>query len=65
MSEGGEEERTVQSNRDTFSQHVAIRAHKNGHLAYRVELEKLLVVLLVVFICVNDIQVETVRFGDS
>jgi hypothetical protein len=57
--------RTIQSNRDAFRQHEAIGAYKDWHLAERVDPQKLLIVLLVVFLRVYDIQLETVRFSDG
>jgi hypothetical protein len=58
-------QRTVQRDGDAFGQHIAIRADKNGHLAQRVDLEKLLMVFLIVFVCVDDIQFEALRFRDG
>jgi len=62
--EGGEA-RTVQSNGDAFGQHMAIRAYENRHLAQRVQLEQLLMVLLVILVCVDDVQLEALRFRDG
>jgi hypothetical protein len=57
--------RTVQSDGNAFGQHGAICAYKNRHLAQRVYLEKFLIVFLIICVCVDDIQFEALRFGDS
>ncbi len=62
---GRGEARTVQSNGDAFGQHMAIRAYENRHLAQRVQLEQLLMVLLVILVCVDDVQLEALRFRDG
>jgi len=62
---GGGEARTVQSNGDAFGQHMAVRAYENRHLAQRVQLEQLLMVLLVILVCVDDVQLEALRFRDG
>ncbi len=44
---------------------MAIRAYENRHLAQRVQLEQLLMVLLVILVCVDDVQLEALRFRDG
>lgn len=57
---------TVQRNGNALAQHVAIGAHKDGDLAEGVDLEQLLVVLgVLVFVCVDNVQLDAVGFGDG
>lgn len=57
--------RTVQSDGNAFGQNMAIRAYENRHLAQRVDLEELLIVLLVFFLGIDEVQFEAMRFRDS
>lgn len=60
-----DEQRTVQSDWDAFRQDIAVRANENRHLSQRIYLEKLLVVFLVIFIGIDDVQLEAMRFCDG
>lgn len=57
--------RTVKSDGNAFGQNMAIRAYENRHLAQRVDLEELLIVLLVFFLGIDEVQFEAMRFRDS
>jgi len=64
-AETGGQTHTVQSNGDAFRQHMAIRADENRHLAQRVQLQQLFVILFVLLVCIHDVQLQALRFRDG
>ena len=61
----GETKRTIQSDGNAFSQHVAIRADENGHLAQWVDFTQLRMVFAVLWVCVDDVQRKVLGFRDG
>lgn len=57
--------RTVERDGDAFRQDVAVRADEDGHLAQRVQLQQLGMVLRAVLVGVDNVQLQALRFRDG